>query len=56
MHAPRCKFLLFYNIKAVGRLSSGEEEKGTNILVKKIKSLKNGVGEEYQIVGNFIHP
>ena len=30
--------------------------KGTEILGEKIKILKNGVEEEYKVVGNFIHP
>ena len=34
-----------------GRISSGGKGKG-----KKIKIWKNGAGEEYQVVGNFIHP
>ena len=34
-------------LRLYGRLSSGEEEKGTKIFGKKIKSLKNGGGEEY---------
>ena len=37
-------------------LSSGKDEKGTEILGKKIEIKKNRGGEEYQIVGNFIHP
>ena len=39
-------------LRLQGRLSSGEEE----IWGKKIKILKNRVGKEYKIVGNFIHP
>ena len=35
------------------KISSGE--KGTEISGKKIMNIKNGVGEEYQVVGNFIH-
>ena len=42
-----------FNIKAVRRKSRGEE--GQDILEKKIKILKNGGGEEYQVAGNFIH-
>ena len=38
------------------RISSGEEEEGTEILLKKIKIPKNDDGEEYQVVGIFIHP
>jgi len=39
------------------RISSGEEGKGAEILGKNIKIFfKNGGGEEYQVVGNFIHP
>ena len=50
---------MFYNIKGrkmKGRLSSGEKGKGTKILGKKIKILKNGGGEEYQFVWHLIHP
>ena len=36
-------------------LSEGEEGKGTEILGKKIKILKWGGGEEYHVIGNFIH-
>ena len=43
-------------LRLLGRISSWEEGKGTEIFGKKIKILKNGVGEEYQCVGNFIHP
>ena len=39
-----------------GKISIGEKGKGNEILGKKIKILPNGVGEEYQVVGNFIHP
>ena len=49
----------------MGTISSGEEGKGAEILGygygydnvgKKIKILKNGGWEEYQVVGNFIQP
>ena len=41
----------------LGRISSGEERKGTEILGKKNQDLKkNGDGEEYQAVWNFIDP
>ena len=40
-------------LKLLGRISRG---KVTEILGKKIKIIKNGGGEEYQVVGNFIHP
>ena len=36
------------------RISIGE--KGTEILVKKIKIVKNGDGEKYQVAGISIHP
>ena len=39
-------------LRLQGRLSSGEEGKGTEILGKKINFLKNDGGEEYQIAGN----
>ena len=38
-----------------GKISIGEKGKGKEILGKIIKILKNAVGEEYQVVGNFIH-
>ena len=38
------------------RIPSGEEGQDTDILRKKIMNLKNGVGEEYQVVGNLTHP
>ena len=37
-------------------LGSWEKGKGMEILGKKIKILKNGIGEEYQVLGNFILP
>ena len=43
-------------LSLLGRISSGEEGKRTEILGKKIKIQENGDGEEYQVVGNFIHP
>ena len=43
-------------LRLQGRISSGEEGKGTEIFGKKIKNFKNEGGEEYQIAGNFIHP
>ena len=42
-------------LRLQGRLSTGEEGKGTEILGTKIKFLKNEGGEENQIGGNFIH-
>ena len=39
----------------LGIISRGEEGKWSEIFGKKIKILKNGFGEEYQVVGNFIH-
>ena len=42
--------------RLLGRISTREEEKGTEILEKKIMIKKNGDGKEYQVVGNFIHP
>ena len=45
-------FTIILNL--LGRISSWKEGKGTVILGKK-RDLKNGVGEEYQVVGNFIH-
>ena len=38
-------------LRLQGRLSSGEEGKGTEICGKKIKYFKNEDGEEYQIAG-----
>ena len=38
------------------RMLIGEWGKGMEILGKKIKIFKNGGWEEYQLVGNFIHP
>ena len=43
-------------LRLSGRLSSGKEGKGTEIFGKRIKFIKNGGGEEYQIEGNFIQP
>ena len=43
-------------LKLLGRISSREKGKGIESLGKKIKILKNGDGEEYEVVGNFIHP
>ena len=43
------QYYLPYKIKVVGKNI-------TTILGKKIKVLQNGDGEEYQVVGNFIHP
>jgi len=43
-------------LRLLGRISSGEDGKKTGILGKKINIIINGVGEEYQVVGNFIHP
>ena len=40
----------------LGKISSGKKQKRTEISEKKIKVLKNGGGEEYQAVGNFMHP
>ena len=48
------QYHLFYYIKAVGRISSGENGKGTGEENKDFKN--NGGGEEYKILGNFIHP
>ena len=43
-------------LRLLGRILSEENGKGTEISGKKIKMFKNGVGEEYHVVGNFIHP
>ena len=43
-------------LRLLGRISSGEEGMGTDMLGKKIKILKNGCWEEYQVAWNFIHP
>ena len=43
-------------LRLQGSLSCGEEGKGTEVLGKKIKILRNGGGEEYQITGNFNIP
>ena len=40
-------------LRLLGRISSGEERKGTKIWGKKIKILKNVDGEEYQVVRIF---
>ena len=50
------QYHLPYNIKTVGENIKWKEGKGMEILGKKIKVLKNGGGEEYQVVGNFLHP
>ena len=42
--------------RLLGRISSGEEVKATEIMGEKIKIKKNGDWEEYQFVGNFVHP
>ena len=43
-----------FNIKMVGKNIKGG--RGTEIFGKKIQDLKkNAGGEEYQVVGNFIH-
>ena len=42
-------------LRLLGRLSSGEEGKGTENFVEK-NIYKNRGREEYQVVGNFIHP
>ena len=47
-------FLIIF--RQLGRMSSEEEGKGTEILGKKIKFLNNGEWEEYQLLGNFIQP
>ena len=48
------QYNLPYNIKDVGKdIKKGN---GTENFKKKIRILKNGSGEEYQVVGNFIHP
>ena len=43
-------------LRLLGRISSREYGKGTKISGEKINIFKNVVGEEYQVVGNFIHP
>ena len=49
------KYPLPFNIKAVGKII--KKEKGViENLGKKIKIKNMGGGEEYQIVGNYIHP
>ena len=40
-----------YDIKAIGKKRMGNKNLG-----KKIKTLKNGVGKDYEVLGNFIHP
>ena len=48
------QYHLPFNIEAVGKhIKWG---KGTESLGMKIKILKSEGGEEYQVVGNFIHP
>ena len=44
-----------HNIKAVGKNIKRGKGEGAEILMKEIMILKNGGGEEYQVVGNFIH-
>ena len=39
-----------------GRVSSGEEVRGRKSWGRKSRFKKNGDGEDYQAVGNFIHP
>ena len=46
--------IIFHILRLLGRISSGEKGKETKISGKKIKIYKNGGGEEYQVVGNFI--
>ena len=45
---------LSYNIETVRKKQ--HVGMGMEILGKIIKILKNGNGEEYRVVGNFIHP
>ena len=45
--------IIFPIILRLEGISSGGEEKRTDILGKKIKNRR---GEEYQVIGNFIHP
>ena len=43
-------------LRLLGRLSSGTKRKGDENFGEENQGLKNGGGEEYQVVGNFIHP
>ena len=43
-------------MRQLGRISSGEKGKEMEISGMKIKIKKNGGGEKYQVVENFIHP
>ena len=49
-------FISPVTLRLLGRISSREDGKRTEILEKKIKILKDCGGEEYQVVGNFLHP
>ena len=43
-------------LRLLGKISSAEDGKGTEILGKKIKFKKDEGGEEYQTITTFIHP
>ena len=48
--------IFFIIVMLLGRILSVEMGKRMEILAKKIKILNNRVGEEYQVVENFLHP
>ena len=44
-------------LRLLGRTSIGERVRGRKFLGRKsISKKRNGRGEEYKVVGNFIHP
>ena len=50
------QYHLSYNIKAVCKNIKWERGEGDEHFEKDNIDFKNGVGEEYQVEGNFIHP
>ena len=50
------QYHLPYDSKAVGKTIKWGRGEGNGNFWKILKILKNEDGEEYQVVGNFIHP
>ena len=50
------QYHLFYNVKAVGKNIKWEKEEGDGNFGEENQYFKKWGGEEFKVVGNFIHP